>query len=402
LQDLDTGVKQRTGDFDGDGIDEILVSSPWGIGILKQTGGTMTAIMMAPNNTLFGGWRLDTTNNSFGPIADYDGDGRVEVLVTSPWGLGILKLSGSSLIAPMMQPNGTRFGGWLLETADNVFNLAADFDGDGQAELLVSSAWGLGILKLAGSTMNALMLQPNGTRFGGWLLETKDNSFGPAGNFDGTAQAGLFVRSAWGIGILKLAGPTMAAPMIQPNGTRLGGWLLNTGDNHFASEAADFDGDGTAEILVTSPWGIGILKLAGNTMAAPMLQPNGTRFGGWLLETADNNFTAFADYDGDGSAEVLVTSAWGIGILKLMGSTMNALMLQPNGTRLGSWLFESSQNRLGCPARFAAGSQENTFVTSPWGVGILQLTGNTMTSPMLQPNGTRFGGWLLNTADNVF
>jgi hypothetical protein len=26
----------------------------------------------------------------------------------------------------------------------------------------------------------------------------------------------------------------------------------------------------------------------------------------------------------------------------------------------------------------------------------------SMASPMLRPNGTRFGGWLLNTADNTF
>ena len=36
----------------------------------------------------------------------------------------------------MMQPNGTRFGGWLLNTADNNLGLAADYDGDGHAELL--------------------------------------------------------------------------------------------------------------------------------------------------------------------------------------------------------------------------------------------------------------------------
>jgi hypothetical protein len=26
----------------------------------------------------------------------------------------------------------------------------------------------------------------------------------------------------------------------------------------------------------------------------------------------------------------------------------------------------------------------------------------TLTAPMMQPNGTRFGGWLLNTIDNDF
>jgi hypothetical protein len=42
-------------------------------------------------------------------------------LVTSPWGIGILKMDDSTLNAPMMAPNGTRFGGWLLNTADNYF-----------------------------------------------------------------------------------------------------------------------------------------------------------------------------------------------------------------------------------------------------------------------------------------
>jgi hypothetical protein len=89
----------------------------------------------------------------------------------------------------MMQPNSTRFGGWLLNTADNKFGPAADFDGDGRAELLISSPWGLGILKMAGSTMSALMMRPNGTRFGGWLLNTADNNFGPAADFDGDGHA---------------------------------------------------------------------------------------------------------------------------------------------------------------------------------------------------------------------
>ena len=34
---------------------------------------------------------------------------------------------------------------------------------------------------------------------------------------------------------------------------------------------------------------IGILEQAGATMAAPTMAPNGTRFGGWLLNTIDND-----------------------------------------------------------------------------------------------------------------
>ena len=144
------------------------------------------------------------------------------------------------------------------------------------------------VFKLTGHTFSVPMMAPNGTRFGGWLLNTADNSFGPAGDFDGDHHREILVTSPWGIGILKLSGNTFTVPMMQPNGTRFGGWLLNTADNRIGS-AGDYDGDHRAELLVTSPWGIGILEQSGTTMAAPMMEPNGTRFGGWLLNTLDND-----------------------------------------------------------------------------------------------------------------
>src|SRR5919202_1515301 len=278
-----------------------------------------------------------------GKTSDFDGDGKAEIPVSSPWGIGILKLSGNTLTAPMMAPNGTRFGGWLLNTGDNRFDLMADFDGDGKTELLVTSPWGIGVLKLSGNTLTAPMMAPNGTRFGGWLLNTGDNRFGPVGDFDGDGKVEILITSPWGIGILKLAGNTLTVPMMAPNGTRFGGWLLNTGDNHVGT-MADLDGDGKAEIVITSPWGIGVLKLSGNTLTAPMMAPNGTRFGGWLLNTADNRVGPTADFDGDGRVEILIASPWGIGILKLAGNTFTVPMMAPNGTRFGGWLLNTGDN----------------------------------------------------------
>jgi hypothetical protein len=77
-------------------------------------------------------------------------------------------------------------------------------------------------------------------------------------------------------------------PMMAPNGTRFDGWLLNTGDNRLGT-SAEYETRGRAEILVTSPWGIGMLAQSGATMTVPMMAPNGTRFGGWLLNTLDND-----------------------------------------------------------------------------------------------------------------
>ena len=394
-------LAQRVGDVDGDGITEVIVTSPWGIGILKEAGATMAAPMMAPNGTRFGGWLLNTGDNQVGPVADFDGDGHAEILVTSPWGIGILKLAGNTLNAPMMAPNGTHFGAWSLDTSTNKAGPVADFDGDGRAEILLSSPSGIAIFKLSGNTLTPLVVANNGTRFGGWLLDTSNNVFGPAADYDGDGHAEILVASPWGIGILKLSGGALNAPMLQPNGTRFGGWLLNTADNNFG-EAGDYDGDGHAEVLVTSPWGIGILKLAGATMSAPMMQPNGTRFGGWLLNTADNQFGPAADYDGDGKVELLVTSPWGLGILKQAGATMAAPMMQPNGTRFGGWLLNTADNQIGIAGRYVSGRPAEILVSSPWGIGILKMSGNTLTAPMMQPNGTRFGGWLLNTRDNEF
>ena len=87
-------------------------------------------------------------------------------------------MSGNTLTVPMMTPNGTRFGGWLFNTADNSFGPVGNYDGDGRSEILFSSPWGVGLQKLSSNTLAPLMMAPNGTRFGGWLLNTLDNDVG--------------------------------------------------------------------------------------------------------------------------------------------------------------------------------------------------------------------------------
>jgi hypothetical protein len=339
-------LRITAGDLTGNRRTELVVTSPWGIGVWQHAGSAFNVPMMAPNGTRFGGWLLNTADNHVLLTSDLDGDGRDESMISSPWGIGVLKLAGSTFNVPMMAPNGTRFGGWLLNTADNRFGPAGDFDGDGRTEVLVTSPWGIAILKLGNGTFNPLMMAPNGTRFGGWLLNTADNRFCLAADLNGDGRDELLVVSPWGVGVLRWDGTALRAPMMAPNGTRFGGWLLNTTDNQIGP-AADLDADRRAELLIRSPWGIGVLKLSGTTFTVPMMAPNGTRFGGWLLNTADNNFDVVRDLDGDRRADVIVTSPWGIGVLQLSGSTFTVPTMAPNGTRFGGWLLNTADNRIG-------------------------------------------------------
>jgi len=390
-----------TTDFNGNGISDIPVSSPWGIGVLSRQGNAVTSLAMARNGSRLNGWLLDTENNRFDIMADLNGDGESEILVTSPWGIGVLERSSSGYRAAMLKRNGTRFGGWLLNTHDNRFGPVGNFYVGTRREFLVTSPWGIGVLRFTGSTFSNPVIKRNGTRFGGWLLNTADNRFGPVGDFDGDGRQEILVTSPWGIGILKVKGSTFSNPLIKRNGTRFGGWLLNTADNRFGP-VGDFDGDGFDEIMVRSPWGIGILKLNGSTFSAIAMKPNGTRFDGWLLNTDDNRFWAAADFDGDNVDEIFVSSPWGIGILERNGNSFGCTAMKPNGTRFDGWLLNTNDNHFKGFTDLTGDGRTAVLVTSPWGIGILSQNGTSFAASVVEPNGTRFGGWLLNTADNKF
>lgn len=392
---------RRLSDFDGNGRHEIPVLSPWGFGLLEVSDSSLATRVIAGNGTRFsGGWLLNTGDNRFDLIGDLDGDTQAEIVLASPWGVGVLERSGTRMRTVMLAPNGTRFGGWLLNTVDNRLGPAGDFDGDGSEELLVTSPWGIGVWKLSGATFQVPMMAPNGTRFGGWLLNTADNQFGLVGDVDGDGRDEILVSSPWGIGILKLSGNTFNPVMMAPNGTRFGGWLLNTADNAFLA-LCDIDGDGRDELVLSSPWGLGALELAGAGLTSRHMVQNGTRIDGWLVNTLDNRFMPVGDYDGDGRAEILFASPWGIGVCDESGGALRMTMMAANGTRFGGWLLNTADNRFGPVADYDGDGREELVISSPWGMGVLNIDGSSVSPQMMAPNGTRFaGGWLLNTGDN--
>jgi len=344
------------GKFDGGAREQLVVTSGWGIGVLGWDGAEWVAALGRPWGTRFGGWNSGAADQ-IRAIADFDGDGRDELLVTSGWGIGILGKAGGTFASETMAPVATRFGGWNYGKADTIVG-TGDFDGDGKADIVIRSGWGLGVLSLGPSGLVARTARPYGTSVGGWNLGAADVIEG-IGDLDGDGKAELVIRSGWGIAVLELVGDALTPLVIKPKDTLFGGWRYDPAQTRVRA-IADFDGDGREDLVVTSPWGIGILEVNGSTMTTLAAGSHDTWFDAWRYSTQDV-VVAAADLSGDGQAELVLRSGWGTGVLRLVGDALKIVSGHPHGTRVGAWHMNPAI-RLGAVADFdGAPGQELLF-----------------------------------------
>ena len=205
----------------------------------------------------------------------------------------------------------------------------------------------MGLLQLSDGTFTSLKVLDSGMRLGGWLLNIADNHFRTPGRFTGGRSDELLVTSLWRLRLPTLSEGRLASVVMAPNGASYGQPRVNTLDSPFAP-VGDLDGDGRPELLVVSPWGMGILEVAGSSLACPWLAPNGSRFGGWLLNTADKSVDAVVDLDGDGRDEIVLTGPLGMGVLRWSGTAMDGLRLAAIGTRFrGGWALNTADDDVG-------------------------------------------------------
>lgn len=352
--------KIKTGDFNGDGIDEFVITSTKGISIVKKGSGTFTSLSFNATNTWIGSWKYNSGTSSgvdrISGIGDFNGDKKDDILISSGSGIAILTMSGNTLTSLAVAYNGTSFsGGWRLDTTNNKFSAIGDFNGDQKAEILLTSPWGFGVISLNGNSFTSPVCAPNGTWFGSWNSNTYDNTISGVGDFDGDNKKEIIITSGWGIGIIKLQSNTFTSLVVAPNETVFGSWKFNTSSKIWCQ--ADINGDRRDEILVTNPSGLGVLRYNGTSLTSIVSQPNGTRFGGWLLDTSCNTIEGTGDFNDDGKKDVVVKSPWGIGILNLSGNTFTTFSLKPYNSVLGNWTL-ASDNKIRGIGKFGGNKSE--------------------------------------------
>lgn len=399
--------------FTGGTAGQILVSSPWGLGILGMGGGALTSVATAPNGSVLGQWRLDTSINHVGPTGRFDGSAVTSILMRSGWGVGMLKVQGGALTSTAMAGNGTQVQGtgiggavsgatgFTIDTSVAVWGPVGDYDGDGHDAVLVTGKLGIAAVKQSGSVLvagavTAYPTQLIRSQIGDWTPSAAD-WFGPVGDYDGDGKQEVLVIGTWGITLLRFSSAGSGTLATVANGATMGGWTLNVTTDRFGP-AADYDGDGRAELPVFNESGFALLKLEGGKLVTVSQTTGGDWIGGWRLG-GNTRVGPAADFDGIGRPQLLVTSPWGFGVLTWSAGAWSTSAITASGTACGSWRINLAGDRMCVADDFDGDGRAELLVSSGWGMGLLGLSG-TPASKTVAANGTALGAWRLDTTRN--
>lgn len=353
-----------TGDFDNDGQSDFVIRSGWGLGIVKRNaGGGFTTLASMPwgtalsssytlrdSDTIVGVGRFDNTHagedlllrtssglivlefwgslsvagqiawtsspsgwphvtDRVDAIGDFDGDGQTDLLLRDSTRLGLARVTRSGSVAWLTTYTsvtaGTWLGGWNYGGTEQLLGVG-DFDGDGRADFLLKSGWGIGTIKRDTSgVLTSLNMVPFGSFWGSWGTNATDVLVGIA-DVNGDHRADLIWRSSWGLGINSRSASGAAVALSgYPYGTWISGaWNFGSGDTFPA--IGDFTGDGRADLIIRSPWGVGLF--AGTSTgeiswitANPMFDTQGS----WQVRPEDH-FLPVGDFDGDGRKDLFL------------------------------------------------------------------------------------------------
>lgn len=254
LAAIDTGLSTATAaapvplDADGDGLDDLLYARNFALYLRRNTGngfGPEQATSIGPSGT--GQATAVAMLDGSGAGADFDGDGRQDVLLTR----GSLNLSGPRGHFEALLSTGTDFVS-LLATPPATIALTADVNGDGLTDLLYQDAsLGWQVRRSLGNGFAPAEAAglPSGLGAYGAVLRTLD--------LDGDGRDDFLRRLDNGTWRIHLAGGGITGPVYSDTDPSryvdLGGAPAPSVTTRLV--ATDFTGDGLPDLLFTESTG---------------------------------------------------------------------------------------------------------------------------------------------------
>ena len=278
--------------------------TPQYLGILSHKG-SLIAEASIPNLYNIDGYIFNAATDTIQAIGDIDNDGIDEIIITHPAGLVILKYAEKRFQRFYSVQNDQKLGNWTYNAAANPkkdwgYKIGM-FTGSGANELLLINTQGIVTLQWQGTQLVPTKLLLNGEIHSNWKVNTTDKLVGVA-KLMNTTETNIVFENTIDMHIVSMKTPTQT--FTARTGVRYGGWLFNRADNTVQS-FGDFDGDGIAEIFISSPWGIGILKLIGTRLTHVGMHINGTNLNGYIVNNK-HAFKAIGDYDANQVEEIVV------------------------------------------------------------------------------------------------
>lgn len=312
--------------------DELLVRSPDGFGVLALVGNFVTRNRMPYGTVLTGAsgrtWTLSPGDQILAQ-ADLDGDGQLEIVLRSSTRVGIVSRTnsdGSFRVIDSRSIDGGDgwWGFWNIGPSDYVAAVG-NFTGDAREELLMRSPWGMGLLGMpaGSSTLRDLWGASHGTVISGrWTFRNTD-WIGFPGRWTSSTLRGVILKGTDGLATLTWsAGTPVTASIPSTQHTpATGGFFLQPGGGFWAYGATnqlvtigDFDGDHRDSLMIKSGWGYGII---GPTLSSSRwilhdakqtdcggtgeVACNAGLFGSWLARETDRVVTTLEDNTGTSS-----------------------------------------------------------------------------------------------------
>lgn len=292
------------GDLNGDGIPDIVSGSL----VTPAPAGTGTGVAMLGNSRGFGAFSLVLPNGTFqtpkiwstSPISsvalgDLNGDGKLDLVETNP-------TPGNGNVAVLVGNGDGTFQSavnYIVGTTPEAVAVA-DLNGDGKPDVIVGNrnSGNISVLLNSGNgTLNAAVdyLTPN----------TGTPESIAVGDFNGDGKPDLAVAisgvNATSIALFLGNGDGTLQPYIPiPSGFHSSAILRIV--------AADFDGDGKADIAVTDGSELAVLLSSGNaSFQSPVTYLVGPGAG-------INGTLAVSDFNGDGKPDLVTTSRDGLAV----------------------------------------------------------------------------------------